>query len=159
MRVSTNNTAKTVLQFFLDIIKKFGCPYRVRGDRGSENVDLCTWMIMYRGPNRASFMWGTYVLIQLSKCTNLLIADRSTHNTRIERLWLESGWHFAQGWRAFFYHLEWLHFLERDDLHHVWLLHTLFLEDIQCDCEVFCQDWNKHPLSGKGQNMSPLVRA
>ena len=59
MRVSTRNTAQTVLNLFLDAINEFGCPYRVRGDRGSENVDLCTWMIMYRGPNRASFMWGT----------------------------------------------------------------------------------------------------
>ena len=62
MRVLTRNTAQTVLKLFLDTIKAFGCPYRIRGDRGSENVDLCTWMIMYRGPNRASFMWGTYVL-------------------------------------------------------------------------------------------------
>jgi len=59
MRVSTRNTAQTVLKLFLDAIAEYQCPSRVRGDRGSENVDLCTWMIMYRGPNRASFMWGT----------------------------------------------------------------------------------------------------
>ena len=63
MRVSTRNTAQTILQLFLDIIKVFGCPYQVQGDRGSENVDLCTWIIMYCGPNRASFMWGTWVSI------------------------------------------------------------------------------------------------
>ncbi|KAF9642920.1 hypothetical protein BDM02DRAFT_3192471 [Thelephora ganbajun] len=117
----------------------FGCPYRIRGDKGLENIDLCTWMIMFQGPNRASFMWG-----------------KSTHNTRIERLWLESGQHFARGWRAFFTHLEQHHSLERDNPHHIWLLHTLFLEDIQHDCDEFCLDWNSHPLSGKGQNMSPL---
>ena len=61
MRASTCNTAQTVLNLFLDAIAAYQCPSRVRGDRGSENVDLCTWMIMYRGPNRASFMWGTYV--------------------------------------------------------------------------------------------------
>ena len=59
MRASSTNTAQAVLRLFLDIIKEFGCPWRARGDRGSENVDLCTWMIMYRGPNRASFMWGS----------------------------------------------------------------------------------------------------
>ena len=59
MRVSSSNTAQTVLKLFLQAIKEFGCPSRVRGDRGAENVDLCTWMILYRGPNRASFMWGT----------------------------------------------------------------------------------------------------
>ena len=59
MQVSSSNTAQKVLKLFLGAIERFGCPSRVRGDRGSENVDLCTWMIMYRGPNRASFMWGT----------------------------------------------------------------------------------------------------
>jgi hypothetical protein len=75
MRVSTRNTAQTVLKLFLETIKEYGCPYRVRGDRGSENVDLCTWMIMYRGPNRASFMWGTYVL-----CT---VGNISTFSSKI----------------------------------------------------------------------------
>ena len=56
-----------------------------------------------------------------------------------------------------FTRLERLHFLERDDPQHIWLLHTLFLEDIQCDCDEFCKSWNSHPLSGKGQNISPLV--
>jgi len=158
MRVSTSNTAQTVLKLFLDIIKTYGCPSRIRGDRGSENVDLCTWMIMYRGPNRASFMWGTYVAWYMSKYPFVLTSHRSTHNTRIERLWLETGRHFARGWRAFFTRLERLHFLERDDPQHIWLLHTLFLEDIQKDCEEFINDWNNHPLSGKGQSMSPLVR-
>ena len=59
MRVSSSNTTKTVLKLFLESIEKFGCPYWVRGDRGSENVDLCTWMIIYQGPSHASFMWGT----------------------------------------------------------------------------------------------------
>jgi hypothetical protein len=158
MRVSSSNTAQRVLELFLDAIKQFGCPSRVHGDRGSENVDLCTWMIMYRGPNRASFMWGTYVLIPGCAFFNTLTDCSSTHNTRIERLWLEIGRHFARGWRAFFTRLERLYFLERENPHHIWLLHTLFLPDIQHDCNQFQEDWNSHPLSGKGQNMSPQVR-
>lgn len=58
MEVSTSNTAQRVLALFLKAIAAFGCPSHVRRDRGSENVDVCTWMIMYRGPNHASFMWG-----------------------------------------------------------------------------------------------------
>jgi hypothetical protein len=88
-----------------------------------------------------------------------LTVHRSTHNTRIERLWLEGGRHFARGWRAFFTRLERLHLLERDDPHHLWLLHSLFIQDIQEDCDEFCKHWNSHPLSGKGKNMSPLVRS
>lgn len=89
---------------------------------------------------------------------NTLKEYRSTYNTRIERLWLEIGRHFARSWRAFFTRLERLHFLERENPHHIWLLHTLFLPDIQHDCDQFQEDWNSHPLSGKGQNMSPQVR-
>src|SRR6201992_3767505 len=160
MQVSSSNMAETVLKLFLNIIKRFGCPSRVRGDRGAENVDLCTWMIMYRGPNRASFMWGTYVFcIWISVCgSQITHVCRSTHNTRIERLWLESGRHFARGWRAFFTRLERLHFLDRSDPHHLWLLHILFLDDVSKDCDDFCTGWNTHPISGKGENMNPLVR-
>lgn len=59
MEPGTSNSAKVVLDLFLRAIKKYGCPSRVRGDRGGENIDLSTFMIMYRGPNRASFMWGS----------------------------------------------------------------------------------------------------
>jgi hypothetical protein len=71
---------------FLDAIEEFGIPSRVRGDRGAENKDVSVLMILLRGPNRASFMWGS-----------------STFNTRIERLWVEVGSQFARRWRAFFF--------------------------------------------------------
>ena len=88
-----------------------------------------------------------------------MIPHRSMHNTRIEQLWLESGCHFARAWRAFFTRLERLYSLDRDDPQHIWLLHSLFLDDIQHDCHDFQMHWNNHPLSGKGKNMSPLVSA
>jgi hypothetical protein len=59
MQASDNNTAVTVLLLFLDAIRYWGSPSRIRGDRGGENIDLAVWMVMYRGPNRASFMWGS----------------------------------------------------------------------------------------------------
>ena len=62
MRASTNNRATTVLEVFLDAVRKWGVPSRQRGDHGGENILVAVWMIMYRGPNRASFMWGSYVI-------------------------------------------------------------------------------------------------
>jgi hypothetical protein len=59
LRASTNNRAKTVLEIFLHAIEEYGTPSRLRGDRGGENVAVSVWMIMHRGPNRASFMWGS----------------------------------------------------------------------------------------------------
>ena len=68
MKASTSNTTQTVLSLFLKIISAFRCPSQVCGDWGSENVDVCTWMIMYWGPNHASFMWGTWVIYYLLSC-------------------------------------------------------------------------------------------
>ncbi|KAL0946060.1 hypothetical protein HGRIS_012333 [Hohenbuehelia grisea] len=80
----------------------------------------------------------------------------STHNTRIERLWVEVGRQFVRAWRAFFTRLGRLHLLDTKKLHHLWLLHTLFLHKINHDCRKFQRDWNAHPISGpKTRNRSP----
>jgi len=71
MRVSTTNTARQVLQVFLEGVMKWGCPDRSRGDRGGENVYVSTYMILKRGPNRGSFLWGTYVIYLFVTCTLL----------------------------------------------------------------------------------------
>ena len=83
---------------------------------------------------------------------------RSTSNTRIERLWVESGRHFVRLWHAFFTHLERNNRLNRKDPEHIWLLQVLFMGEIQQDCDEFVRDWNSHPLSGRGHYQSPLVR-
>lgn len=51
----------TVLDVFLDAALDFGFPSRLRGDRGGENIACAIYMVMLNGPNRASFMWGSYV--------------------------------------------------------------------------------------------------
>ncbi|KAH6907737.1 hypothetical protein BKA70DRAFT_1104288 [Coprinopsis sp. MPI-PUGE-AT-0042] len=79
----------------------------------------------------------------------------STFNTRIERLWLEVGTQFARGWRAFFYRLEKRHLLNRNDKTHLWLLHHLFLDEINSDCKTFQETWNAHPITGEGRGLSP----
>ncbi|KAJ7616812.1 hypothetical protein DFH06DRAFT_1012770, partial [Mycena polygramma] len=76
----------------------------------------------------------------------------STHNTRIERLWVEVGVQFARRWRAFFTRLGELHRLDRKNPGHIWLLHQLFLDNINHDCHEFQAQWNAHPVSGRGTN-------
>jgi hypothetical protein len=68
----------------------------------------------------------------------------STHNTRIERVWVEVGVQFARRWKAFFERLEEHYFLRPDKPEHLWLLNTLFLEEINQDVQMFVHHFNNH---------------
>ncbi len=132
----------------------------MRGDRGGENMEVAVWMIQHRGANRASFMWGRYVTIEqtvISSGINSMAS--STRNVRIERMWVEVGTQFCIFWRVFFTRLERRHGLDPSKPEHLWLLHMLFLDDINTDCRNFQREWNKHPVSGAGHNMTPNVSA
>ncbi|KAH0834141.1 hypothetical protein J3R83DRAFT_11444, partial [Lanmaoa asiatica] len=71
----------------------------------------------------------------------------STRNSRIEHLWVDLGAQFVRCWQAFFTHLEDLHMVDSTDPRHLWLLHFLFLDQINIDCVQFQRDWNHHPVS------------
>ena len=62
LKASTDNRAQTVLNQFFEAVDKHGMPSRMRGDRGSENIAVSIYMVMMNGPNRASFIWGSYVI-------------------------------------------------------------------------------------------------
>ena len=63
LKVSPNNTARTVLEAFRQAVSCYGLPERVRSDKGGENVLVAEYMLANRGPS--SF-----------------IAGRSVHNQR-----------------------------------------------------------------------------
>ncbi|KAG8991844.1 hypothetical protein FRB90_001208 [Tulasnella sp. 427] len=139
LKASTNNRADTVLGLFISAVEQYGLPSRVRGDRGGENIDVAVYMTMRRGLDRGSFLWGP-----------------STRNTRIERLWREVGSQFVRRWKVFFLRLEAEYDLDKNNTSHLWLLHTLFLESLNEDCDRFRQNWNAHGVSGKAtQHRSP----
>ena len=129
IQANIDNRTQTVLNLFHTAIETYGTPSRVRGDRGGENIDVAVWMIQHRGPNRSS-LWG-----------------QSTQNSRIERLWVDTGINFVRQWKAFFICLEDIHELDVSNPHHLWLLHYLFLGQLNDDCQQFQYDWNHHPIS------------
>lgn len=86
-----------------------------------------------------------------------LIANRSSRNVRIERMWVEVGNHFCRQWKGFFTRLERLHGLKVDNPLHLWLLHVVFLNGINGDCVRFCEIWNGHQISGVAHNQTPAV--
>ena len=65
-----NNKVTTVLSCFLKGVETYGIPYRVRSDKGKENVFVADYMIEKRGSERGSMITGP-----------------STQNQRIEHLW------------------------------------------------------------------------
>lgn len=148
-------------RLFKNAVEKYGLPSRVRGDRGGENVQVAVYMIRKRGLNRASFMWGSYVSFPVPAepvADVPLLVYSSTHNTRIERLWVEVGTQFARRWRSFFTRLEQDYGLNVRNPAHLWLLSTMFLDDINNDCEEFVQNWNQHGISGtETHNRAPIV--
>ena len=71
LQASNNNRADTVLSVFTSVVEEYGLSSRIRIDRGGENVHVSQYMLDHpdRGPGRS------------------VIARRSVHNQRIERLW------------------------------------------------------------------------
>ena len=72
------------------------------------------------------------------------MSNRSTQNVQIERLWVDVGKQVGYVWRAFFLRLERFHRLRASSPSHLWLLHHLFLADINAACLEFQTTW--HPL-------------
>lgn len=58
LRASNNNRASTVLDVFLDAVSRYRVPSRVRGDHGTENLEVAAFMEQFRGVRRGSYIWG-----------------------------------------------------------------------------------------------------
>ncbi|KAK6977130.1 hypothetical protein R3P38DRAFT_2560206 [Favolaschia claudopus] len=134
IRVHNNNRGASVLRLLLDVITLHGCPSRMRGDHGVENIEVAVYMEEVKGPGRGSFIWG-----------------RSVHNTRIERLWYDVTHGFGKKWKVFFLDLETNHGLNPTRPGHIWLLHHLFLASINRDAQDWAEAWNSHQLTVRRQ--------
>ena len=61
LRASNNNTGQTVLDLFLQAVRVYGVPNRLRGDHGVENILVAAWIEEFRGTGRGSYIWGRQV--------------------------------------------------------------------------------------------------
>ena len=79
------------------------------------------------------------------------------HNTRSERLWVDLVNDLADKWRTFFQDLETHHGFNAEDGDHTWLLHRLFLEELNCELDIWTKGWNNHKMQLRGErNKSPM---
>ena len=129
LHCSTNNCAETVFNLFRAATRTCGVPSRVRSDRGGENIDVCTYMIGTRGPNR-----GTH------------IAASSTHNQRIERLWRDVYRCVASTFYSIFYFMENSNILDTSNEIDMFVLHCVYLPAINRQLHAFVDAWNFHGI-------------
>ncbi|KAG6848987.1 hypothetical protein H0H93_012214 [Arthromyces matolae] len=134
IQASDNNQAETVLNLFHQGRAVFGTPSRVRGDHGVENLRVAEFMESNFGSERGSYIWG-----------------RSVHNIRIERLWRDITRHWGSKWKNFFLDLEANNELDITEDAQIWLLHTLFLPQINDDAATWARGWNSHNVRINGQ--------
>lgn len=129
LKCSANNRSETVFNAFLEAVALFGMPSRVRGDRGTENTDVCAYMEEMRGGQRGSF-----------------IAGPSVHNTRIERLWKDVFYSVINTYYSLFYYLENANLLDITDDLDLFCLHFVYIPRINKALTEFSEAYNSHPL-------------
>jgi len=135
LRASDNNSLDTVLGLFTTAVQQFGLPSRVRGDGGSENAGVASFMVAHpqRGPGRSSFIDG-----------------RSVNNQRIERLWRDVCSSCISLINDLFCYLEEEFLLNPENEIHIFSLHYIYLTRMNQALQQFSEAWNNHSLSTEG---------
>ena len=140
LKAGTDNSSDTVLDLFLGAVQEYGLPSRVRSDKGGENVKVSMFMLQHpeRGPGRGS-----------------MIAGRSVHNQRIERLWRDVFEGVLYIYYHLFYHLEECGVLDPTNQLHLFALHFVFVPRINRHLNVWKAGFLQHRIRTAGHR-SPM---
>ena len=129
LQASTNNSAETAFNAFMEGVRSYNLPSRVRTDKGGENNLIAEYMVRERGAGRGSVIMG-----------------RSVHNQRIERLWRDLFSACISYFYFLFHTLEEGRLLNPDDVCDLTALHMTFLPKIQKHLDHFRLGWCNHRM-------------
>lgn len=127
LKCEDNNKADTVFRCFMEGVKDFGVPLRVRTDKGMENSKIADFMIEKRG-------------------SSSMLLGKSVHNQRIERLWRD----VFNGVLGYYYRL--FYFMEEEEILdplseiHLLALHYIYLPKINEKLKLWSNAWATHKL-------------
>ena len=143
-----NNNPRVVTSFYLSCVKEIqGIPRVLRGDRGTENVNVAGLQCYFRRnchddmAGNKSFLYG-----------------RSVSNQRIKAWWsflrkLETGW-----WIRFFKDLVDLGNVDNSNSMHLDCIRFSFTGLIQEELTRIARHWNLHKIRPGGNTESPPGR-
>ena len=137
IKCSNNNRGSTVYESFMDAVRQYGLPSRIRCDQGGENIVVSQHMLHHRGAQRRSVLVGS-----------------SVHNQRVERLWRDMHRCVTGIFYRLFYFMEHHHLLDPIDESHLYALHYVFLPRINQALRLFEECWNNHHVHTEG-GMTP----
>ena len=137
LKCSSNNRSATVYSLFLEAVRQYGLPSRVRSDQGRENYKVAQHMIEHRGAERRSMITGN-----------------SVHNQRIERFWRDLHYSVTNLFYRLFYHMEYINILDPASEQHLYALHYVYIPRINTSLSLFRAGWNNHRIRTV-HNLSP----
>ena len=142
LKSHNNNKATTLLEDFVNANKQYSIPFRVRGDKGGENMKVAEFMFSARPPIPGD-LFKPYLV------------GSSNHNQRIERLWRDVMQSVIKYYLEFFQQL--LHDLDQVSFTDVQksVIQHLFLPRVNEDLERFVGMWNNHTMASLN-NRTPL---